>query len=403
MKLPQFFVTKKTPADPLLRTRTPLGYLATAVLLVQLTGCDALKQPEVDTTLTAEQIATLMPNRGQQKSAWASDIYDIFNTLKIERNEQNICSVIAVIDQESNFKADPPVPNLGKSSLKELNSELDEKLGKTLAPYFRTMLTQEPTPQNSFETQILKVKTEQQLDKLYHQMFSYFSDKYYASRITNVTKLLGGDFAERLDPITTLGSMQVHINYARDHRRTSGNNEELRRDLYTQYGGLYYGIHRLMLYPASYSSPLYRFADYNSGMYSSRNAGFQKMLAELTGQKLDFDGDLLIYKKGNTAVQSQSEKALLQLVQQGAITLTPKQIHTDLTREKAADFVNTATYNAITTLYKAKTGKPPIAAMMPQVVISGAKLSKDYNTKWYADNVNKRYLACMNKAKPKAQ
>mgnify|MGYP002651199546 CR=1 FL=1 len=34
-----------------------------------------------------------------------------------------------------------------------------------------------------------------------------------------------------------------------------------------------------------------------------------------------------------------------------------------------------------------------------EVVISGAKLSRDYNTKWYADKVNVRYLNCMNKAK----
>ena len=40
--------------------------------------------------------------------------------------------------------------------------------------------------------------------------------------------------------------MQVHINYAKEHKRQSGSIAELRNDLYTQYGGLYYGIHRLM-------------------------------------------------------------------------------------------------------------------------------------------------------------
>ena len=36
---------------------------------------------------------------------------------------------------------------------------------------------------------------------------------------------------------------------------------------------------------------------------------------------------------------------------------------------------------------------------MPQVVISGPKLSKDYNTNWFATNVDKRYQTCMTTAK----
>lgn len=404
MKLPQFFVTKadKTPTKtaPILSKCYPSSKLYCAListLILAISGCDWVNNQNADRTLSAEQIARSLPNRNQDKAAWAHDIYDIFNTLKIERTPQNICSAVAIIDQESNFKADPTVPNLGVTSLKALNAKLDEKLGNTLAGYFRSMLKNEPTPNNSFEKQILTVKTEKQLDQLYHQMFDYFSEKYYTRTLTQVTKLVGGDVAEKLDPITTLGSMQVHINYARDHQRMSGRNEDLRRDLYSQYGGLYYGIHRLMLYPADYSDPIYRFGDYNSGIYSSRNAAFQKMLAELAKQPIDLDGDLLIYKGNGT--QSQSESALNLLAQQGLLTLTPRQIRSDLTKEKSQAFINTDTYRTVISLYQAKTGKNPLSAIMPQVVISGAKLSRDYNTKWYAEAVNKRYLACLNKQK----
>lgn len=393
MKLPLIFVKKQT-----------ILLLGSCVFAsFGLTGCDQLKkffqqEPE-KVLLDVAKISQAMPNRNQQKQLWATDIHDIFNTLKIERTPQNICSVIAVIDQESNFQADPPVAGLGKSSLNALNSQLEEKLGKTLAPFFRKMLKNEPTPANSFEKQILAVKTEQQLDKVYHQMFAHFSEKYYANKITNLGKLVGTDLTEKLDPITTLGSMQVHINYARENRRTNTSNEELRRDLYTQYGGLYYGIHRLMLYPTNYDNPIYRFADYNSGVYSSRNAGFQKMLSELSGQKLDFDGDLLIYKSGSSIseTQSQSEKALQNMASQGFLQLTTRQIRNDLSKEKTEKFADTEVYRTIGSLYKLKTGKDPIFQMMPQVVISGAKLSKDYNTKWYADNVNRRYQTCMQK------
>lgn len=391
MKLPLIFVKKQS-----------ILLFSTCFLL---TGCDQLlsfvEKPAEKPLLDIEKISHAMPNRNQQKQLWATDIHDIFNTIGIERTAENICSVIAVIDQESNFQADPPVNNLGKTSLNAMNSELEEKLGKKLAPFFRKMLKNEPTPANSFEKQILAVKTEQQLDKVYHQMFAHFTQKYHANKLTNFGKIIGTDLTEKLDPITTLGSMQVHINYARDNRRTSGSNEELRRDLYTQYGGLYYGIHRLMLYPTNYTDPIYRFADYNSGMYSSRNAGFQKMLSELSGQKLDFDGDLLIYKNGTTISDalSQSEKALQTMASQGFLQLTARQIRNDLSKEKSPKFADTEIYRTIGSLYKLKTNKDPITQIMPQVVISGAKLSKDYNTKWYADNVNRRYQTCMQKLK----
>ena len=57
-----------------------------------------------------------------------------------------------------------------------------------------------------------------------------------------------------MNPITTLGSMQVHISYAKEYKRQGGSIADLRSDLYSQYGGLYYGIHRLMMYPADYEN-----------------------------------------------------------------------------------------------------------------------------------------------------
>lgn len=58
-----------------------------------------------------------------------------------------------------------------------------------------------------------------------------------------MTKLVGGDVAEKLDPDTTLGSMQVHIDYARDNAIAAAMKTYV-ATLYSQYGGLYYGIHR---------------------------------------------------------------------------------------------------------------------------------------------------------------
>lgn len=369
-------------------------YIALFGGAILLTACT---QETPDTpTLSNDEIAKVLPNRSQDKASWASDIGAIFDELKLHKDKENICTVVAVIDQESNFHANPAVANLGQASLRAIDDKLEDKLGKQLAGVFRTMLATRPTKDDSFESQIKKVKTEKELDELYQQMFDYFTSTYKVSGVNNLTKLTGESLDERLNPITTLGSMQVHVNYAKRHRRANMNDRTLRADMYGQYGGLYYGIHRLMMYQADYDKPIYRFADYNSGVYSSRNSAFQKRVASLTGISLDIDGDLLSYANGTvSSAKSQTETALINLLATAKTPLTPAQIRSDLKKEKKASFEQTATYQGVSELFKAKYKKDPTYAIMPQVVISSTKMKQDKNTNWYATNVNRRYEACM--------
>ncbi len=360
-------------------------------------------------TLNAEQIRKALPGRVNDRTSWAQDIYDITEQLGIPQTKENVCSIVAVVDQESNFVADPQVAGLGEKAVKEVQTRLDEKfkeklgdgIGGTVAGYFEEVLKTQPSPKDNYLSQMRRVKTERELDELYREIFDYMSKHYHVSALTGAAKLVGQDFGEKMNPITTLGSMQVHIGYAKEHKRQGGNIAELRTDLYSQYGGLYYGIHRLMMYPADYDKPLYRFADYNSGMYSSRNAAFQSMLNDLTAAELTLDGDLLLYSKDGSprSAKSESERELTNVFAANNVILTPRQIRADLKHEKEQDFEDTATYRAVTKLYKEKTGKEPFYAMMPQVVISGPKLSRDYNTNWFASRVNGRYQTCMNKIK----
>lgn len=369
--------------------------------IVAMTGCDLPShQSDTGTSLSNKQIAKLIPTHVKNSQSWAADIASVFDQLRLDKTAQNICTAIAVIDQESNFVADPSVPNLGNAALNAIDEKLESKLGKPLAGVFRTMLETRPNKQDNFIKQIKKVKTEKELDELYQKIFDYFTTTYKVNSLSQITKLSGQGIDERINPITTLGSMQVHIDYARSHRRVNMSDRELRQDLYTQFGGLYYGIHRLMVYQADYDRPLYRFADYNSGMYSSRNAAFQQRIATLTGEKISIDGDLLLYNDGSPTIKkSQTEKVLVALLAKTKQPLNERQIRSDLKKEKKKSFEQTQTYQLVNELFTQKTGKPASYAIMPKVVISGPKLSQDYDTNWFATRVDKRYQTCMSTAK----
>lgn len=398
-------MNKSTSTHPFFKTISIL----TACISLAACGDNAWWSSDKDPEMEADQIRKVIPARVNDRESWSQDIFDIMQELSIPKTKQNVCSIVAVVDQESNFVADPTVPGLGAKAVEEINSrlkekfeaKLGEKIGGTVAGYFEDVLKNQPSPENNYMSQMRKVQTERELDLLYREIFDYMAQHYHVSALTGAAKLVGQDIGEKLNPITTLGSMQVHINYAKEHKRKAGGIAELRNDLYTQYGGLYYGIHRLMEYPADYDEAIYRFADYNSGMYSSRNAAFQKMLGALTEAEISLDGDLLLYNKDGDvrSTQSQTEKELIAVFAQNNVLVTPRQIRADLKKEKEQKFEDTQTYLAVQKLYQKKTNKEPMYAVMPQVVISGPKLSRDYNTNWFASRVNGRYEQCMQKAK----
>lgn len=370
-----------------------------------LTACqsqDGEEEANKYKILETRSIQKLIPARVAERNVWATDVRAIMDELKIERNLVNTCSIIAVVDQESNFIADPMVPGLGKKAIKEMNERLTKKLGAKMAGYFDDMLQKYPTPDDNFLKRLEAVKTERELDQLYREMFAFYTKKYNVSLLAGAAKIIARqDLAEAFNPVRTLGSMQVNILYASENARSGGGINKLRDDLYTQYGGLYYGIHRLMVYPTHYDKAIYRFADYNSGMYSSRNASIQKAIAKLSGEKLALDGDLLSYDKDGDALagKTDTENLLNDIFTQNALMIDADRIRKDLRKEKQESFEETATYLQVRQLYQEKFKQELPYAIMPEVVISGPKLSRDYNTNWFASRVNQRYTRCINNGK----
>ncbi|MEK5777426.1 DUF1615 family protein, partial [Acinetobacter nosocomialis] len=101
----------------------------------------------------------------------------------------------------------------------KFKDKLGESIGGTVAGYFQDVLKNHPSPEDNYLSQMRRVKTERQLDELYREIFDYMAKHYHVSALTGAAKLFGQNIGEKMNPITTLGSMQVHISYAKEYKR----------------------------------------------------------------------------------------------------------------------------------------------------------------------------------------
>jgi hypothetical protein len=250
----------------------------------------------------------------------------------------------------------------------------------------------------TFEDRLHRVRTERDLDVVFRDLLAYYQDNH---PVLFEAASLGGkifdlDSLADLDPVTTAGPMQVSVRFAADWARAHGKDGDVRDALYTRAGGVTFGTARLFGYQAAYPRMIFRFADYNAGVYASRNAAVQAQLGKLTGAKLALDGDLLRYQKDGRPSDDDSQTlvALHDFRRRFAPTLSEDQLRADVEKEKVRAFEETATYRALKSTYAARVG-PPEYAMLPVVVLEGPKLSRKLTTAWYAESVNRRFEACL--------
>ena len=336
----------------------------------------------------------------KEPDGWAADLLNVMQAQSIPASRENVCAAIAVIDQESNFNANPAVPGLGKRA----EATLREKFGRVpfLSSWAMDWLDNHPKGDLSYLQRIRAARTERDLDLTYRAMVND------AGTASNMSLLVQSGLFNRLieerNNISTVGSMQVSVRFALDEARgrrylpmTLSDDYAVRDELYTRRGGMYYGVKQLLGYDSGYNQKVFRFADFNAGRYSSRNAAFQHIISTLTKQKLALDGDLLLYdRKGQPlSTPSGTEKALRSLNGRAALGLSDAKIRDDLTQEKAADFGTTQTYIAVKNLYLRKFAKPAPYAELPGIDLSSPKLSHKMTTASYAASVDKRYANCM--------
>jgi hypothetical protein len=352
--------------------------------------------PTRDPGLTVDQIARRLPADLDDRAGWAADVRAAVVAANRVPDEDAVCRVLAVVEQESTYRADPPVPGLGRVVRAEVDRRL-ASLGPLEGAARRELLdVVAPGHDHTFGERLGAVRTEHEVDLLYREIVEH--QRARAPALAFVADVLFPRSIERFDPVETAGSMQVSVAWA----QAASPDEDpavVREALYTRAGGLRSGAARLFAHELADDEPVYRFADYNAGLYASRNAAVQARLAGLTDRRLALDGDLLRWTdRGRPARRQEGETVAAFRAWRDARhpELGDEVLLAELELEKEAAFEDTATW-ALLWADAVAAGAAPAYARVPDVALDSPKLAGHKTTAWFASNVERRYGACLDR------
>ncbi|PKO37933.1 MAG: DUF1615 domain-containing protein [Betaproteobacteria bacterium HGW-Betaproteobacteria-6] len=328
-----------------------------------------------------KRIIRLIPRYAKDRAGWANDLYTAFRTLEVPHATQTYCAAIAIIEQESSFQADPSVPGLPRI----VRRELESRAGRYGVPSLlvNAALGKTSPDGKSYNERIDALKTEKQVNALFEDMTGELP--------------FGRQLFADYNPVRTGGPMQVSIDFAtqqvRERNYPYPMEKKVRDEVFTRRGGVYFGSAILLDYEVPYDAIVYRFADFNAGRYSSRNAAFQQALGKLTGKPLAPDGDLMRYENGQPAnLPSSVEVAAIGIA--GKLDMSRPQIRRDLLLEKTAAFGRSPLFNRVFELAE-KGAKPMPRQALPQIDLKSPKISRKLTTEWFAKRVEGRYRSCL--------
>lgn len=347
-----------------------------ALALVLGACATAPRGPSVDQVQA--DVARRIPANVSDRQGWATDIAVAMKAQGIIANPENICSVLAVLEQESGYVADPVVPNLARIS----RAELERRARAKRIPLFalNTALKLPSSDGRSYADRLAVVRTERELSEVYEDL---------VGRVP-----LGKRLLDNWNPVQTGGPMQVSIPFAEENDRGYPYEVQgsIRNEVFTRRGGMYFGIAHLLGYETPYLRKVHRFADYNAGWYASRNAAFQAAVAVASGRDLALDGDLL--NPGAPLDQpGETERAVRALAPQ--LGLDERGIRRALGQGDELAFNDSALFKQVFALAEARAGKPLPRERIPGIRLESPKITRELTTAWFANRVYDRYRRCL--------
>lgn len=359
----------------------------TAICLVALLFAGCASQPlqqgawQSPAQVRAE-VMRLMPAKVNDRSGWAIDIQVAFAAQRIEPTMVNLCSVLAVAEQESGFQVDPVVPGLGKIA----RQEMDRRAASKHIPGFLVdaALWLKSPDGRRYSERLAAARTERQLSDIFQDFIG----------MVPLGKRLFGE----LNPVHTAGPMQVSIAFAQAHAQDYPYPVEgsIRQEVFSRRGGLYFGVAHLLGYPVDYAKPLYRFADFNAGWYASRNAAFQQAVSLASGIPLALDGDLVKPDASFADPTGATELAVRSLAV--PLQMSDATIHRELLQGEREDFAAGQLYRRVFALAEKIGGRPLPRAVLPGITLNSPKITRKLTTAWFARRVDERWERCMQRA-----
>jgi hypothetical protein len=321
-----------------------------------------------------------LPRSVSDRTGWTADMYAAFTVLTVTPTHENICAVVAVIEQESEFHVDPVIPGLGAIARREIERRADHAHVPLMI--VNGVLQLKSSDGRTYGDRIDKAKTEKDLSDVYEDLIA---------SVPLGTTL----FAER-NPIRTRGPMQVNVAFAEQFASATPYpypvKVSIADEVFTRRGSVYFGIAHLLDYRAPYDEYLYRFADFNAGQYASRNAAFQNAVGVATGIGIDADGALLPHDS-DTNSPGRTELAVRALGPR--LRMGDAAIHAALAQGKTKDFEATPLYQRVFAIADQTLGRPAPRALVPQIKLLSPKIKRSLTTDWYAHRVDARFKRCL--------